>query len=246
MCWLALVCSRRVFFPLVTCKPFISLSHRFSQFLNSLLWFILAYKLAKVFVVPLIFWKKIILHDTHAADRLFDPSSLFKLGIFQKNFALSLDTEVFYPCLQVTSYKTLRSFQMLLELFLQSLQLSWLMLWVFGNFQFPSPLGSRGIPELGLLLEAESHLDILYIIWRSAGCSREDEAGKETLQKCSRHSTRRLVQKCSPPLSLLPTVSVSYRNHAKPCFPAHGRNHLQGTASSFRVQAPFESALFQG
>lgn len=82
---------------------------------------------------------------------------LFKLGIFQKNFALSLDTEVFYPCLQVTSYKTLRSFQMLLELLLQSLQLSRLMFCIFGNFQFPFSLGSRGIPELGLLLEAESH-----------------------------------------------------------------------------------------
>lgn len=57
MCWPALVCSRRLFFPAVICKPFISFSDRLSQFLNSLLWFILAYKLAKAFVVPLIFWK---------------------------------------------------------------------------------------------------------------------------------------------------------------------------------------------
>lgn len=139
--------------------------------------------------------------------------------------------------------KLLESFQMLLELLLQSLQLSWLMFWVFGNFQFPFPLGSREIPKSGLQLEAESHpghsfhnLKICRLFQRGWSWQR---SAPEMLQVVHKKVAPEMLT------SLLPTLSVSYRNHAKPCFPAHGRNHLQGTVFSFRVQVPLESALPQ-
>lgn len=53
---------------------------------------------------------------------------------------------------------------------------------------------------------------------------------------------KKVLQKCSPPS---PHPCISYRNHTKPCFAAHGRNQLKKMVFSFRVQVPFESALPQ-
>lgn len=120
------------------------------DFLFWMIFSVSACKLAKAFLVPLIFWD-----DSHGADHLFD----FKLGIFQEDFALSLDTEAFYPCLQVTSYKPLLEVSRCsLNSFCEVSSFLCSCFTPFGHFLFPFPLGSRGIPELRLLLlEAESY-----------------------------------------------------------------------------------------
>lgn len=143
----------------MTCKPLISFSEWFFQFLNSLLRFILACKLAKAFLVPLIFWKTFFPMIVMLLITSLIHLAILKLGNFQENFALSLDTEAFYPCLQVTSYKPLLEVSRCsLNSFCKVSSCLDSRFASFGHFRFPLPLGSIGIPELGfLLLEAESH-----------------------------------------------------------------------------------------